>query len=157
MGFTGRLHKALYGYYPELLLADRIYLTRENRKYLKNRGIRHSGKPLGRPTELPRHEKQKRKKEQNKCSEIEWKFGQAKSKYGLDDILTRRKDTSYACIGLILLAINLIKLSGAVFVSFFSCCISLWHAQFYRHPKIDSIGFATGREWRLKESFALAS
>ena len=150
-------YKALYGYYPELLLADRIYLTRENRKYMKDRDIRHSGKPLGRPAEMPRHEKQKRKKEQNKRSEIEGKFGQAKSKYGLDDILTQRQDTSYACIGLILLALNLIKLSGAVFVSFFSYCTSLWQAQFYQHPKIDSIGFAAGREWRLKESFALAS
>lgn len=150
-------YKALYGYYPELLLADRIYLTRENRKYLKDRGIRHSGKPLGRPAELPRHEKQKRKKEQNKRSEIEGKFGQAKSKYGLDDILTRRQDTSYACIGLILLALNLIKLSGAVFVSFFSYCIGLWQAQFYRQPKIDSIGFAAGRKSRLEESFALAA
>lgn len=150
-------YKALYGYYPELLLADRIYLTRENRKYLKDRGIRHSGKPLGRPAELPRQEKQKRKKEQNKRSEIEGKFGQAKSKYGLDDILTRRQDTSYACIGLILLALNLIKLSGVVFVSFFSYCISLWRVQFYPKLKIDSIGFATGRKWWLKESFALAA
>lgn len=149
-------YKALYGYYPELLLADRIYLTRENRKYLKDRGIRHSGRPLGRPAEIPRHEKQKRKKEQNKRSEIEGKFGQAKSKYGLDDILTRRQDTSYACIGLILLALNLIKLGGAAFVSFFSSCISLWRVQFYPKLKIDSIGFAAGRKWRLKESFALA-
>ena len=40
-----------YGYYPEVVLADKIYLSRENRQYLQNLGIRLSGKPLGRPKE----------------------------------------------------------------------------------------------------------
>lgn len=113
-------YKSLYGYYPELVLVDQIYLNRENRKYLKKRGIRHAGRPLGRPPEMSRQEKQKRKKEQNKRSEIEGKFGQGKSKYGLDDIQTRREDTSYACIGLILLALNVIKLGREIFVLIFS-------------------------------------
>ncbi len=41
--------RELYGCYPELLLADRKYLTRENRRYLKEHNIRIVGKPLGRP------------------------------------------------------------------------------------------------------------
>jgi len=89
-------YKALYGYYPELVLADRIYLTRKNRKALK------------------------RKKEQNKRSEIEGKFGQAKSKYELDDIKTKRQDTSMACIALVLMALNAIKL-GRAFLRLFYC------------------------------------
>ncbi len=108
-------YKALFGYYPELVLADRIYLTRKNRKALKDKGIRNSGLPLGRRPAMTRNEKQKRKKEQNKRSEIEGKFGQAKSKYGLDDIKTKRQDTSMACIALILMALNAIKL-GRVFL-----------------------------------------
>ena len=92
-------YKALYGYYPELLLVDRIYLTRENRRFLKEKGIRHSGKPLGRAPKMSYRDKQRRRKEQNKRCEIEGKFGQAKSKYGLDDIKTRTQDTSYAHIG----------------------------------------------------------
>jgi hypothetical protein len=115
-------YKALYGYYPELVLVDKIYLNRKNRKYLKDTGIKHSGPPLGRQPEMSKYEKQKRKKEQNKRSEIEGKFGQAKSKYGLDDIKTRRADTSYACIILILMALNIIKLERALF-SFFSAII----------------------------------
>ena len=87
----------MYGYYPALVLVDRIYLNRQNRKFLKDRGIRHSGKPLGHPPPLSAQAKQKRKKEQNKRSEIEGKFGQGKSKYGLDDIQTRVEQTSYAC------------------------------------------------------------
>ncbi len=36
------------GYYPESVHADRIYRTRENRAWCKERGIRISGPPLGR-------------------------------------------------------------------------------------------------------------
>lgn len=132
-------YKALYGYYPELVLVDQIYLNRENRKYLKDRGIRHVGRPLGRPPEMSRQEKQKRKKEQNKRSEIEGKFGQGKSKYGLDDIQTRLEDTSYACIGLILLALNVIKLSGVSLVLIFSLCLCLWKQVPGWENKINSI------------------
>jgi len=40
--------KQLYGCYPELLLGDRNYLTRENWNLLKSMGIRIVSKPLGR-------------------------------------------------------------------------------------------------------------
>ena len=75
---------------------------------------------------MSKEEKRKRKKEQNKRSEVEGKFGQAKSKYGLDDVQTRRMDTTFACIGLILLALNLIKLGKAFFISIFAYCYSLY-------------------------------
>ena len=41
--------KSYTGYYPESVHADRIYRTRENRAWCKERGIRMSGPPLGRP------------------------------------------------------------------------------------------------------------
>ncbi|MEZ5044149.1 MAG: transposase [Saprospiraceae bacterium] len=106
-------YKTMYGYYPEVVLVDRIYLNRENRKFLNNNGIRHVGKTLGRPKQMTDEEKHKRRKEQNQRSEVEGKFGQGKSKYGLDDIQTRRMDTSYACIGLILRSTELTPKSGA--------------------------------------------
>ncbi len=106
--------KRLFGYYPELVLADRAYLNRENRNYLKSKGIRHSGAPLGRPPDLSPQEKQRRKKEQNKRSEIEGKFGQAKSKYGLDKIKTRLIGTSHACIGLIIVGINILTMGKGI-------------------------------------------
>jgi hypothetical protein len=37
------------GVYPEKVLADPLYGTRENRNYLKSKGIHFAGKPLGRP------------------------------------------------------------------------------------------------------------
>ncbi|MQN01730.1 MAG: transposase [bacterium LCO1.1] len=38
------------GHYPERVLADQIYRTRENRKFCKENGIRLSGPKLGRPS-----------------------------------------------------------------------------------------------------------
>src|SRR5690625_755202 len=43
-------YKARYGYYPEAILADAIYRTRENRDHCKSLGIRLSGPKLGRPS-----------------------------------------------------------------------------------------------------------
>jgi len=42
-------YKEFHGYYPEVVLAENIYLTRANREFLKELGIRIIGKPLGRP------------------------------------------------------------------------------------------------------------
>ena len=36
------------GHYPERVLLDQIYRTRENRKYCKEKGVRMSGSKLGR-------------------------------------------------------------------------------------------------------------
>jgi len=142
--------KQLFGYYPELVLVDRVYLNRENRKYLKDKGIKHSGKPLGKPPELSRQEKQKRKKAQNKRSEIEGKFGQAKSKYGLDDILTRREDTSYACIGGIFVALNVMKLAEAAFLSFFTTWNRLRRSLYGGMTKIDSVTVRIAAQIRVQ-------
>ena len=37
------------GHYPESVHVDKIYWTRDNRAWCKERGIRISGLPLGRP------------------------------------------------------------------------------------------------------------
>lgn len=42
-------YRERYGYYPEEVLVDQIFRSRENRRYCKERGIRLSGPPLGRP------------------------------------------------------------------------------------------------------------
>ena len=106
------LFKQTYGHYPELLLADRIYLNRTNRKLLKKKGIRIVGKPLGRPPkeQLSAYQKRKRKKERNQRNLIEGKFGQAKNAYGLNNIQAKRSDTSESWIGAIFFIMNLITL-----------------------------------------------
>ena len=104
--------RELYGCYPELLLADRRYLTRENRQYLKEHNIRIVGKPLGRPPKqkLSGYQKYKTRKEQNMRNHVEGKFGQGKNGYDLNRIRARRTDTSESWISAILFVMNLTKL-----------------------------------------------
>ena len=107
-----RMFKETYGYYPELLLADRIYLNRNNRKWLKEKGIRMVGKPLGRPPKVNQtaYHKRKIRKEQNQRNLIEGKFGQGKNTYGLNNIQAKRSDTSKSWIGAIFFVMNIQKL-----------------------------------------------
>src|SRR5690606_31876134 len=43
-------YRKRFGFYPEKVLADQIYCTRANRKWLKDLNIRLAAKPLGRPS-----------------------------------------------------------------------------------------------------------
>ncbi len=88
-------------------------MNRENRKFLKDKNIRHTGKPLGRkPKEdLNRYQKEKLKKERDLRNHIEGKFGQGKSKYGLNNIKARLADTSKFWIAAIMFVINILKLA----------------------------------------------
>ncbi|MGB3342862.1 MAG: hypothetical protein WBA61_03035 [Aequorivita sp.] len=61
-------YRELYGYYPELVQADDIYMTRENRKYLKEDGIRHTGRPMGRKPNVQLTNYQKKEKVKNGAS-----------------------------------------------------------------------------------------
>jgi hypothetical protein len=64
------------GYYPESVHADRIYRTIENRAWCKEKGIRISGLPLGRPPANVSKEKKKQAKEDERIRQaIEGKFG----------------------------------------------------------------------------------
>ena len=64
-------YKELTGFYPESVHVDRIYRTRENRAWCKERGIRISGPPLGRP---PKKLSEKAKKKLGKMSESAMKL-----------------------------------------------------------------------------------
>ncbi len=110
-------YKVRYGVYPEAVLGDPVYGTRDNRCYLKSQGIRFAGKPLGRPrkvTEANREElkrlKAQRREEYLQRIPIEGKFGQGKQGYGLNYIPARRADTSAAWINSIFLVMNLLIL-----------------------------------------------
>ena len=105
------------GHYPEMVLADPLYGTRDNRKYLKQKNIRFGGKPLGRPkkeTDANRAElkqqKAQRREDYRQRIPIEGKFGQGKHGYRLGYIRARRADTSVAWINSIFLVMNLMVL-----------------------------------------------
>lgn len=106
-------YKETNGFYPEVVITDKIYGTRENRNWLKERGIRFSGKPLGRPPTVPPtpYQKRKQKIENGIRNQIEGKFGQGKNAYGLSEIRAKAAKTSESWIACIIFVMNLIKFS----------------------------------------------
>lgn len=110
-------YRARHGHYPEVVLGDPLYGTRDNRRYLKGKGIRFAGKPLGRPKtvtednqEALRQDKAQRREEYLQRIPIEGKFGQGKNGYRLNYIRAKRADTSVAWINSIFLVMNLLIL-----------------------------------------------
>src|SRR6476469_871164 len=102
-------YRARFGFYPMEVLADKIYCTRENRKWLKEKNIRLRAKPLGRPSSKGASSIPVRPGERNP---IEGKFGQAKTAYGMNRIKARLNQTSESWIASIVLVLNLINMIG---------------------------------------------
>lgn len=113
-------YKKQHGYYPELVQSDGIYMTQENRKFLKEKNIRHTGKPLGRkPKEKLSKQAQKIQKiERAERNHIEGKFGQGKVKYGLNRIMAKLTTTSESWVAAILFVLNILKLNKDIFMPF---------------------------------------
>ena len=69
--------KNFTGYYPLSVHVDRIYRTRENRAWCKERGIRISGSPLGRtPKNVSKEAKKQAQEDERFRNTIEGKFGE---------------------------------------------------------------------------------
>ncbi|MCE5205759.1 MAG: transposase [Porphyromonadaceae bacterium] len=104
--------RKLTGKYPELVQVDKIYLTRENRRFLREKGIRYTREP---PERKPVKEigsgyrKRKERREAAERNQVEGKFGQGKRGYGLNDIRARLSSTSNSWIGAIIFVMNLIR------------------------------------------------
>jgi len=113
-------YKKLNGFYPEVVITDKIYGTRENRQWLKELGIRYSGKPLGRPSaqSQTQYRKRKQKIEQGIRNQVEGKFGQGKNGYNLNKVRARTSKTSESWIAAIFFVMNLIKFSKEFLFSF---------------------------------------
>jgi hypothetical protein len=110
-------YRERHGRYPEVVLGDTVYGSRDNRRYLKERGIRFAGKPLGRPKKVTDHNREalkrpaaQRREEYLQRIPIEGKFGQGKNGYRLNYIRAKRSDTSRAWINSIFLVMNLLIL-----------------------------------------------
>jgi hypothetical protein len=124
-----QVYRSRYGYYPECVMGDPLYGTQENRRYLKELGIRFSGKPLGRPrkeTDTNRDElkraKAQRQEDYRQRIPIEGKFGQGKNGYRLNYIRAKRADTSVAWINSIFLVMNLLILLRVFYLRFIRSC-----------------------------------
>ena len=107
------------GFYPESVHVDKIYRTRENRAWCKERGIRISGPPLGRP---PAHFSQEKKKQALDSEKIrnslEGKFGQGKRRFSLERVMAKLPNTSETAIAITFLVMNLSTALRRFFVYF---------------------------------------
>jgi len=107
-----------FGFYPESVLVDHIYGSRENRRKLKKMGVRFCGKQLGRPPKLTEAQKKAINKELAARSRIEGKFGEGKRKYQLGCVQARTPATSESWIANVLFVMNLAAWMRAnIFVS----------------------------------------
>jgi IS5 family transposase len=101
-------YKTRHGYYPEAVLADRIYRNRDNIAYCKKHHIRLSGPKMGRPpanTLMKKGEKNIERLDAGMRNAVEGKFGEGKRKYGLDRIYAKLKDTAECMIAMQFLVI----------------------------------------------------
>ena len=112
-------YKNYTGYYPESVHVDKIYRTRENRAWCKERGIIMSGPPLGRPPVNVSKEKKKQALESERIrNSIEGKFGQAKRRFSLGRVMTKLSYTSETAIAITFLVMNLSTHLSRVFYAF---------------------------------------
>ncbi|NJN11492.1 MAG: IS5 family transposase [Richelia sp. RM1_1_1] len=96
------------GYYPESVHVDKIYRTRDNRAWCKERGIRISGSPLGRPPKnISKESKRQAAYDERIRSSIEGKFGQGKRRFSLNRVMTKLSHTSQTAIAITFLVMNL--------------------------------------------------
>ncbi len=111
--------KQYTGLYPESVHVDRIYRTRENRAWCKERGIRMSGPPLGRPPAFVSSEKKKQALEDERIrNAIEGKFGVSKRKFSLNRVMAKLSHTSQTAIAITFLVMNLSALLRQIFCLF---------------------------------------
>ena len=104
-------YKRETGCYPESVHVDKIYRTKANRAYCKERGIRMSGPPLGRPPkEVSKEKKKEARSDERVRNAIEGKFGQGKRRFSLGRVMAKLPETSETVIAMNFLVMNLSSL-----------------------------------------------
>ncbi len=107
------------GYYSESVHADRIYRTRENRAWCKEKGIRISGLSLGRhPANVSKAKKRQVLEDERIRNAIEGKFGQGKRKFGFNRVMAKLDISSGTVIAITFLVMNLATWWRRVFCVF---------------------------------------
>ena len=103
-------YRTRMGHYPERVLADKIYRNRENLSYCAEHGIRLSGLALGRPKKDVQRDKKQDYRDQADRVEVERQFSLAKRKCGLGMIVARLEQTTFHCLAMSVVLLNLRKL-----------------------------------------------
>jgi len=116
-------YRKRFGHFPKVVIADNIYGTRKNRSYLKEKGIRFSGKKLGRPPKeldmVAREMERLRVLEQGERNEVEGKIGTAKTRYGLGKVMTKTELTSDNWVAMAIFSMNMATALRQLLLSLF--------------------------------------
>ena len=123
-----------FGCYPSAVLADRIYQTRRNKMFCAQLGIRLSGPPLGRRKASEADTKIKRQIYRDACERnaIEGRNGNAKRRFGLDRLFSKRDKTAKTEAALIILAMNASLRLARWLALFFHSLLSLFLYGFFQ-------------------------
>jgi len=119
------------GCYPERVLVDQIYRSKDNIRFCKENNIRMSGPKLGRPVkdeQILAKERKTAAKDNTDRIEIERFFSTAKRRNGLGLITKKREDTSLSTIAMAILVTN-------IFGSF-KCAIDEYETKVSRPSRI---------------------
>lgn len=97
-----------FGFFPQAVLADKIYQNRANRAFCKEHEIRLTGPALGRRKAGADEQMEKRQMYQDACDRnaVEGRNGNAKRRFGLDLIAAKLDETAKTEAALILTAMN---------------------------------------------------
>lgn len=107
-------YKERTGYYPERVLADQIYRTRDNRNFCRDHKIRLSGPKLGRPSQNAKADKKQEYEDNTDRIEVERAFSLDKRCYGMGLITTKLEETQLTSIALSVFVSNLFKMQRQI-------------------------------------------
>ena len=113
-------YRARTGHYPARALVDKIYRTRENRRFCREHGIRMSGRGPGRPARADAETRRQEARDETDRIEVERFFSREKRTCGAALVVTRLKETTLASIALSIFVANLFGIpAGDFFVFYF--------------------------------------
>lgn len=107
------------GRYPERVLADKIYRTKENRAYCRENGIRLSGPKLGRPSGNAGADKKQEYQDNIDRIEVERFFSRSKRCFGMGLIVTKLETTQLTSVALSVFVSNLFRIQRRIFAVIF--------------------------------------
>lgn len=116
-----RLFEQRFGCLPATILADKIYMNKNNREYLKANEIKTYSKPLGRPPKEPRPPEyyDNMAKAIGDRNEAECSFGTGKRIYRADNIRAKLPNTAECWTGMCYFVKNVMKFLRELCLYFF--------------------------------------
>lgn len=114
------LYKERFGYLPATIHADKIYMSKANRKIIKELGIKNYSKPLGRPPKTVDPELSKKQVLSiGERNEIECTFGTGKRIYRADNIRAKLPETANCWTAMCYFVKNVMKFLRELCRAFF--------------------------------------